>query len=25
VPGLVAHASSFKDGEQLTIPSFDIA
>lgn len=25
VPGIVAHASSFKDGEQLDIPSFDIA
>jgi predicted dehydrogenase len=25
VPGIVAHQSSFKDGEQLTIPSFDPA
>ena len=25
VPGLVAHESSFKDGEQLPIPSFDVA
>jgi hypothetical protein len=25
VPGLVAHASSFKDGEQLDIPNFDRA
>lgn len=24
VPGIVAHASSFKDGEQLDIPSFDL-
>jgi hypothetical protein len=23
VPGIVAHQSSFKDGEQLPIPSFD--
>lgn len=25
VPGIVAHESSFKDGEQLTIPSFDLS
>ena len=25
VPGIVAHQSSFKDGEQLPIPSFDPA
>ena len=25
VPGIVAHQSSFKDGEQLRIPSFDRA
>jgi len=25
VPGIVAQQSSFKDGEQLEIPSFDLA
>jgi hypothetical protein len=25
VPGIVAHESSFRDGEQLVIPSFDPA
>jgi hypothetical protein len=23
VPGIVAHQSSFQDGEQLAVPSFD--